>query len=317
MKIFKTILSIIVIILTLISVQGQQSFKHLDIQIQNDTIELFGTLTVPTPLVKKNPITLIIAGSGPTDRDGNNMGMKNNSLKQLAEDLATAGIASIRYDKRGVAASTKQQLKEESMRFDQMVEDAALWIKKIKSDKRFGKVTVIGHSEGVLVGSLIANDAHKFVAIAGASQSADIILKEQIKAQSPTGSALVNPLLDSLKGGMLLRGSYPLLQSLFRPSVQPYLISWFQYEPSKVFSTIKSKCLIIQGDKDLQISVADAERLHAANKKSKLIIIPKMNHVFKRVDSDDRKANIEAYSKPELTNMPELADSIIDFIKKK
>ena len=52
------------------------------------------------------PVVLLIAGSGPTDMDGNNPMMKNNSLKFLAEGLAQKGIASLRFDKRGIAGST-------------------------------------------------------------------------------------------------------------------------------------------------------------------------------------------------------------------
>ena len=65
------------------------------------TINAFidGTLLIPTDIEKPN-LAIIVAGSGPTDRNGNQNLLKNNSLKKLAEGLSKEGIATFRYDKR-------------------------------------------------------------------------------------------------------------------------------------------------------------------------------------------------------------------------
>src|ERR1043165_3945869 len=78
------------------------------VTLTTPTGALHGTLLVPAS-TRPVPLAVIIAGSGPTDRDGNSPMLqgKNNSLKMLAEGLAARGIASVRYDKRGIAGSAK------------------------------------------------------------------------------------------------------------------------------------------------------------------------------------------------------------------
>ena len=131
------------------------------------------------------PLMVIIAGSGPTDRDGNSVALpgKNNSLKMLAESLAAEGVASIRYDKRGVGKNASLAGKEEDLRFGHYIDDAAAWVQFAKTDERFSKVGIIGHSEGSLIGMVAAEktDADAFISIAGAGRPIDQILLEQLE----------------------------------------------------------------------------------------------------------------------------------------
>lgn len=123
-------------------------------------------------------------------------------------------------------------MSEIDLRFDDYVNDAAGWIKLLKKDKRFSKVIVLGHSEGPLIGMIAANTAiaDAYVSLAGAGQSADKVLKEQLKHQ-PQAVDMCYPIIDSLASGKLVKNVNPKLNSLFRPSVQPYMISWFKYDP--------------------------------------------------------------------------------------
>ena len=125
---------------------------HLD----TGTGELFGSLLLPksdNPV----PVVLIISGSGPTDRDGNNPdGGRNDSLKRLAWVLAKHNIASVRYDKRGVAASLAATPDERNLTVEAYVADAEAWGRKLKTDPRFGQLILLGHSEGALIASLAA-----------------------------------------------------------------------------------------------------------------------------------------------------------------
>src|SRR5690606_27508107 len=105
-------------------------------------INVSGTLLVPANL-EEMPVALIISGSGPTDRDGNNPVMQNNSLKLLAEALADAGIASLRYDKRGIAASAIPNASESDVTFEDFISDAEGWIDLLKQDERFNDFVVI------------------------------------------------------------------------------------------------------------------------------------------------------------------------------
>ena len=282
-----------------------------------DSVTIFGSLILPKTK-SKIPVVLIIAGSGPTDRDGNNVMMKNNSLKMLAEGLGNLGIASVRYDKRGIAESNKSAVKEIDLRFDHYVKDAENWIKLLKSDPRFSEVTVIGHSEGSLIGMLatVNADANRFVSLAGSGRRADIIILDQLKKQSPKILNAVSPLFDSLRAGITVDSIDPMLNSLFRPSVQPYMISWMNYDPVVGIKKVKVPVLIIQGTTDIQVSAEDANLLAAAKPDSDLKFINGMNHVLKIAPADP-VANQRTYLDPNLVLAEELVPLIFTFIVSK
>jgi alpha/beta superfamily hydrolase len=296
--------------------QNNDTLSTQPVILKTATGEIFGTLTLPKNNNKKVPVALIIAGSGPTDRDGNNMSMKNNSLKMLSEALAKEGIASLRYDKRGVAESRKSAKSELELRFEDYINDAKGWIDFLLANKQFSKVIVIGHSEGSLIGMIAAENRASFISIAGAGRSADLILKEQLAAQPKQIKDTCFAIIDSLKSGKTVEKVNPLLFSLFRPSVQPYMISWFKYDPQIEINKIKKKSLIVQGTKDIQVSLVDAELLSKANNKSQLLVIENMNHVLKIVEGD-RKENMAMYNNPNLPISQKMVDGIIAFIKSK
>lgn len=278
--------------------------------------ELSGTLTLPKG---EGPFTLviIIQGSGPTDRDGNNkIAGKNNSLKMISEALAKENIASLRFDKRGIGASASLVLKEEDLVFEDYINDVVLWVEKVKSDNRFDKVVVLGHSEGALIGAAACLQAEvdAYISVAGAGENAYDLLSRQLKAQSEELYEICLPIMEELKKGNLVPDVMEGLYSLFRPSVQPYLISWFKYDPREIISKIELPILIIQGDNDLQISIEDAEALHEANPNSELVIIKGMNHILKDAPLD-QQANIATYSDPNLELNAEFKEKLINFIK--
>lgn len=293
----------------------QDTFKETNVTLKINIDQLYGTLTVPD-VTKKCPVALIIAGSGPTDRNGNNPMMKNNSLKMLAEALAKNGIASLRYDKRGIGESKASAPTESVLVFENYTEDAKSWINFLKQDKRFSQLIVIGHSEGSLIGMIAGAKANKFISIAGAGESADKLLKEQISSKSNKQiEDMTFPIIDSLKSGNKVNKVDPLLNSLFRPGIQPYLISWFKYDPQTEIKKLTVPVLIIQGNKDLQVNVADAESLSKASKNAELAIVDKMNHILKIIDGDN-KANFESYNNENLPISEELTNKIVSFIKK-
>lgn len=291
------------------------SFTETALVLHTTTGDIFGTLTLPNNFTK-GKIALIIAGSGPTDRNGNNPVMKNNSLQMLAHQLANNNIASLRYDKRGIGESKAAMKQEADLRFDDYVHDAEEWMKLLKSDKRFLKLVVIGHSEGSLIGMIAAqHGAEGFVSIAGAGRSADKILKEQLSQQPANVKDLSFPIIDSLASGNIVQNVPPMLFSLFRPSVQPYIISWFKYNPQKEIASLKIPVLVVQGTNDIQVSVDDAKSLAKANSHAQLVLVDNMSHIFKIVEGD-RAANVNTYSNPSLPISDKLVSSIVDFIKK-
>ncbi|MGN6165121.1 MAG: alpha/beta hydrolase, partial [Flavisolibacter sp.] len=102
-------------------------FTETPIVLHTATGDIFGTLTTPKTTATI-PVALIIAGSGPTDRNGNNPMMKNESLRYLAYGLASNNIASLRFDKRGIAESKAAGKSEADLRFEDYINDAKQWI---------------------------------------------------------------------------------------------------------------------------------------------------------------------------------------------
>ncbi|AFY29734.1 alpha/beta hydrolase [Cyanobium gracile] len=286
------------------------------VHLATSTGTLYGTQIIPASHLP-TPVVLIIAGSGPTDRNGNGpLAGENNSLKQLAEGLADHGIASIRYDKRGIGESSAAGPDEVDMRFDTYADDAALWIQQLQVDTRFSSVTVIGHSEGSLIG-MLANkkaEADAFVSIAGPAQSASIILRKQLQSRLPDALwQQSEQILVALEQGNPVI-SVPLeLNFVFRASVQPYLISWFRYTPAQEIAHLTIPVLMVQGTTDIQVPVSEAQALKMAKPDAEFRMIEGMNHVLKAVSLDPEQQNA-SYSDPTLPVVPELVEGISQFI---
>lgn len=288
----------------------------VEVKVQGGTMS--GLLETP-PGEGPFPLMVIIAGSGPTDRNGNSIALpgKNNSLKMLAEDLASKGVATIRYDKRGIGNSTSLASKEEDLRFDHYIDDAAAWVQFAKDDSRFSKVGIIGHSEGSLIGMVASQktDADVFISIAGAGRPIDQVLLEQLQAQLPANLLEESTdILEKLKQGEQVKTVSPELQSMFRSSVQPYMISWLQYDPTEQLQKLNCPVLLVNGNVDIQVPVKDAELLHQAKKDSNLLVVDKMNHILKEAPAD-REGNIATYSNPNLPLASGLVDGIVDFLE--
>ncbi len=287
---------------------AQDSATEQSVSITQDGIEIHGSLVVPD-IDGPMPVALIIAGSGPTDRNGNNPMMTNNALKMLAEGLANEGIASIRYDKRGVAESLYEGLDEATLRFEHFIEDANAWLEYLGKDERFSSRWVIGHSEGSLIGMVAAeqSNADGFVSLAGVGESADLTLKRQLSTQPEPFRRQMMEMIDQLKAGELLGAVDPMFNSLFRESVQPYMVSWFAYDPAEWIAQFDVPVLIVQGTTDLQVTVEDANKLSAAQPDAELVIIEGMNHVLKEAPLE-RGANLATYNQGDLP----LAEGLMD-----
>ena len=277
---------------------------------------IHGTLLLPSDMSKPVPVVLLIAGSGPTDRDGNNPMMHNDALKMLATDFAMNGIASLRYDKRGIGQSAEGMTKESDLRFENYIDDAVAWCNQLHQS-RFSGVVVAGHSEGSLLGMIAAKKcgAAGFISLEGAGFPATDILRTQLKTKLPAPLLAQNEtILKSLEAGKTVDDVPQSLLVLYRPSVQPYLISWFKYDPAKEIAALKTPVLIVQGTTDIQVSTDDAKRLAAANPKAKLVVIEGMNHILKMV-SGDLQAQIPSYSDPKLQLSEKLTPELVQFVR--
>ncbi|MBC7552722.1 MAG: alpha/beta fold hydrolase [Taibaiella sp.] len=280
------------------------------------TGKVYGTVTVP-PGAKKVPVVFLIAGSGPTDRNGNNnIGLRTNAYRMIADSLLKAGIACLRFDKRGVGESAAAMTGEAALSFDDMVADAVGFVQLLKKDARFSYVIIAGHSEGSLVGMIAAQKGgvKKFISIAGAGEPADKTIKDQYLAQSKTKADEVTILLDSLKAGYGVYNVKEDYMSLFRSSIQPYLRSWLKYDPQAEIKKLHIPVLLVQGENDLQVSSANALLLKKAYPAARLTLLPRMNHILKDAPAD-RSANFATYANPELSLSDGFIAALVRFVK--
>lgn len=279
--------------------------------------ELKGSLMFPVTEESGN-LVIIIPGSGPTDRNGNNpQAGENNNLLMIAEALSDEGHYSLRYDKRGIGESKDLVKKESDIDFHDSINDVLSWISKLKNDSRFNNIILLGHSEGALIAAQacsISDDCDALISVSGTATKAHELILNQLKGQSQEAYELSVPIVEELLKGNIVPEVPVSLFNLFRPSVQPYLISWFSYDPVRIMAGIKDPVLIIHGDRDIQISHEEAEILHDALEESKLEIIQGMNHVLKDAP-EDLKGNIATYSDPDLPLSENFIKKVIEFIR--
>ncbi len=274
-----------------------------------------GTLLNPTTS-EKIPLAIIIGGSGPIDRNGNQMMVKNNSLRFLAEGLYEKGIATYRYDKRIVKQMKDRSLSEKDIRFDSFIEDAVAVIEYFKNGNEFSGIYIIGHSQGSLVGMVAARDrADGFVSLAGAGQEIDDVIVDQLGKQAPGLKDNAREAFDDLRTKGEAVNYSPGLASIFRKEIQPFIRSWMLYNPKEELAKLNIPVIIINGDKDLQVQVSEAESLHRAKPGASYEIITNMNHILKEIPGNDME-NQKSYNDHKIPVMPELIETISQFIKK-
>lgn len=295
-----------------LNVSGQDlKYTAQDIEI-NALID--GTLLSPNNNDKPK-LAIIVAGSGPTDRNGNQNFLKNNSLKKLAEGLTNNGIATFRYDKRIVKQILKNKV-DPNITFDDFVTDAISVVDYFKTKDSYSGIYVIGHSQGSLVGMLAAKGkVDGFISLAGAGQSIDEVITNQVASMD---TSLVDPTkkaFASLKKGQTTNDYPPALGSIFRADIQPFIMNWMQYNPQEILRSLEIRSLIINGTKDLQVSVDEAQLLKDASDKADLVIVENMNHVLFIIEGDQLE-NSKSYNESFRDISEELLATVSNFILK-
>lgn len=266
---------------------------------------------------------LVIPGSGPTDRDGNNpLGVTAAPYRLLAEALGQKGVSTVRIDKRGMFGSKAAIADVNEVTIDDYATDTHNWVKVIRARTGAKCVWLLGHSEGGLVAlesALHSEGICGVILVSTAGRKLGDVMREQLRSNSANAPILDDALaaIDSLEAGKMVDVSamHPALQKLFAPQVQPFLIDVMAADPAKLAASIEVPMLIAQGSRDLQVSEADAKMLAAAQPKAKLVLIPAMNHVLKDVASDDGTANLAAYADPSIPVDAGLVNAIADFVR--
>lgn len=293
------------------------SFSETEISLNTKTATLYGSLKLPKDS-GPFPVVLIIAGSGPTDRNGNNtMGLSTDTYKMISDSLAKQGIALIRYDKRGIGKSYYSGFNESDLTFEDYIMDAKGWIELLRYDNRFKEIFVLGHSEGALIGSIAAEQAriNGFISVAGTAHRVDSLILQQLSDQPEYIKIEARAILDSLIQGYPVRTVSQELYSLFRPSIQSYMISWLKYSPCAEISQVSSPLIILHGKTDLQVGFSEAQRLASCNPMAEIALIENMNHILK-ISGADYQENMATYSNAKLPLSIKFCESLTEFIKR-
>lgn len=290
-----------------------QDLTYIEQQVSIDKFT-DGTLLVPEK-IERMPLVILIQGSGPVNRDGNAPMMKNNGMRKISEALAENGIASFRFDKR-IFKMEKLRLREENLSFDDFVTDVVAITAHFQKDETYDKIIIAGHSEGALIGLLAAQrtKADAYISLAGAGRPIDQIIVEQLAKQSEELSANAQNAFEEIRTVGSTENYSPYLESVFRPSVQPYLASWMNYDPAEEISKLDIPVLLINGSFDLQVDVEDAEILKEALPTAQLAVLENMNHIFREIKGESLE-NTKAYNEPNRPLHPELIPLLLDFIR--
>ena len=303
----------ILYILSLVFLSGMSqevNYSSKDMSI-NSFVD--GTLLTPKD-IDKPILAIIIAGSGPTDRNGNQDFLKSNNLKKMAERLSNNSIATFRYDKR-IVKQIKNGNFDKNIMFDDFVTDAISVIDYFKKTNTYSKIYIVGHNQGSLVGMLAAKDrADGFISIAGAGQSIDYVIIDQIEKTAQMYVEDTKKVFDIMRQGKTTPNYPPALSSIFNIEVQPFMMNWMQYNPKEVIKNLDIPILIINGTKDLQVSVEEAKSLIEAAEQAELRIIDKMNNVLFIIEGDDLE-NAKSYNESARNISEEVISAILEFIK--
>lgn len=299
-------IALAIIILTL--KLNAQNYSESNISINEN---IYGSIVEPKSR-SNSSLVIFIGGSGPIDRDGNQSFMKCDMFKKLAYSLSKKGISSFRYDKRVVTQIRKGKL-DKKITFNDFVSDAIAIIDFFES--KYNSIVIAGHSQGSLVGLLsIKEGVSGFISLSGAGRTIDMVIEDQISKTAPMLLEDTKKIFKILRSGKITE-DFPLpLYSLFNIEIQPFMISWMQYDPKKIIAKIPIPSLIINGDNDLQVDEKEAKLLYNSAQNSEILIVKNMNHVLVEIEGDELK-NVKSYNNAELKISEIVIDKMAEFIE--
>ena len=264
------------------------------------------------------PAVVIIAGSGPTDRNGNSpAGLDSDAYAMLAKGLAERGIASLRYDKRGLPSS-KGSFDHAAVTVSDFAADAAAGARLLAARKDIGPIAFLGHSEGGLHALVAANagaPARGLVLVATAGRRPSTLMREQLARQVPP--ALLAQFDTAWAGYTAEGGEYKApagLEVLFVPANRRFFQSWQAIDPVDLLRKLSLPALVLQGETDLQVTAEDARALGSARPDVKVVMLPGVNHVLKQASGATVAEQMTAYRDPSLPLAPGVVPAIADFV---
>ncbi|MBX3531386.1 MAG: alpha/beta hydrolase [Rhizobiaceae bacterium] len=304
-----------------IAAAAQPVSREVEATVADGTLR--GTLLAPAAASKAAAV--IVAGSGPTDRNGNSpLGISASTYRMLAEALAERGVATVRYDKRGIGGSAAVAPDANAVTVAAFAGDAAAWIEVARREVGTPCAWLVGHSEGGLMSLVAAQDNASvcgLVLLSAPGRRFGDLLRDQLWS-NPANWFLMSDALRAIaaleRGEKVdVSGMHEALQRLFYPGVQGYLIDLFSRDPAALAAAETRPMLIVQGGNDIQVKRLDFDALAAAQPKAETLFMLAMNHVLKDVPENDPAANIGSYSNPDLPLAAGLADELATFLTRR
>ena len=241
-----------------------------DVSIATGEITLAGTLTTPNG-EGQFPAALLIAGSGPLNRDGNHKRLPLNLSRYLAEILNDAGWASLRFDKRGIGESTGDYL---STGFYDELADATSVLKWLSSHPNVTYAVPVGHSAGALYAAEMSahgDAATGVVLLAYTISTGEETLIWQASEIGESVPRWVKALLKTFGTSIEKQQSKALAKlkntskDIVRIQGQKINAKWMreflEYDPEPVLRMTTSPLLAITGSKDVQVNPADIDTI--------------------------------------------------------
>ena len=289
-------MNILWVLITAVMASAPPGPVDREVKIGSGDQALYGSLLRPAG--RSRPAVLLLAGSGPEDRNGDDAkdGQRSQTLKLIAEGLAEQDVTSLRIDKRGVGASTPATPPARDLRIGMFVDDAVSWARFLRVQPGVRCVVILGHSEGALIAALAAQRVKTcgVVSVSGAAHDLGAVIIVSLRAGKPVSDVT------------------PALARTFGPEVQAYEMSMINIDPVAELAKVKAPVLVLQGDNDLQDNVGDAKSL-AARPGAKLVVLKGVNHVLK-VAPTDMVGNFMTYANPNLPLAPGVASAIVAFV---
>jgi len=275
---------------------------------------LKGTLSMPANSGNKLPGVLLLPGSGPSDRNGNQPpGLTTDILKQISDSLNAKGIATLRFDKRAAHTYTaffmkmKREEYAEFFKWDNFVDDATAALKFLGSQSGVDpkRLAIVGHSEGaeiaLQIGSAQANSSLRpaaLVTLGGAGRPMGPILHEQIanalerqKVPSDRRSAYLD-YVDKAAAQVAKDATFPPdppagLGALFNDTTAKLMQAYCKIDPTDLAKAYPGPVLVLNGGNDTQVSpVRDSPKLRTALESRssgtvEMVIVPRASHCLK------------------------------------
>ena len=290
-----------------------------DVSIPGPQGPLAGTLLDPG---KRAPALILIPGSGPTDRNGDNpAGVSGGIYSQLADQLAARGVATLRIDKRGMFGSKAAIPDANKVTIADYAADVRGWAQFLQARGR-KCVWLAGHSEGGLVALAAAQRPEGIcglILLAAPGRPLATVLRSQLRPKlPPTMYAAANAAIGKLEARQHVDpAEVPApLAGLFNPPVQDFLIDLMAQDPARLAAATRLPMLVVQGETDVQVGVDDARILAAAHRGAKLVLVPGINHLWRKAPMDPT-ANAATYRDATIPVDSAVATAIAAFINAK